>query len=106
MNEALQELVLVVSASYFGAIGYGDIYRCQVEQRITGTLSENVINVTILASDKERNNFFRTHPSPVKIEISFTIARKGEPYSLAPISGFVDNDKTAWKIKYMREAKE
>ena len=103
MSEILPELVLVVTASYVGAVGYGDIYECQIRKVTAGTIIESRIRVSILASDKEKLSFLASHLYPTEIEIGFTIVKKGEAYHLAPISGFVDGDKTSWGIRYIRE---
>lgn len=104
MNEILYELILVVTASYVGAIGYGDLYECQIRKIIAGTINESSIRLSILAGDKEKSDFLSSHLYPMEVEIGFAIIRKDEPYRLAPISGFVDKDKASWEIKYMREA--
>jgi hypothetical protein len=106
MDETLHDLVLVVTASYAGAIGYGDLYKCHVTKVISGTLSEETITVSILANDKEKVNFMSSHLEPVQIEIGFNMLRKGEPYRMAPVSGFVDRENTSWEIGYMRKIHE
>lgn len=103
MNEILYELILVVTASYAGSIGYGDLYECQIKKIIAGTINESNIRISILAGDRDKSNFLSSHLYPMEVEIGFTMVRKDEPYRLAPISGFVDKDKTSWEIKYMRE---
>ena len=98
------ELILIVTASYAGAIGYAEVYTCQVRARIAGNLEENEIRLTVLAGDKETIEFFSAHPPPQEIKLGFTVGKTGEPYRLAPISGFVDQDNTSWTIRYVREA--
>ena len=98
------QLVLVATASYAGAIGFGEVYDCRVRERIVGALDEDTIRLTVLASDTDRSAFLASHPPPQAIELGFTMLRTGEPYRLAPISGFVDKENTSWEITYMREA--
>lgn len=99
----LSELILVVTSSYVGTIGYGDVYECQVRKVLAGTLNASSLRISILASDGENSRFLSSHLHPVEIEMGFRMKRKNEPYRLAPIGGFVDEDKTSWEIEYMRE---
>jgi hypothetical protein len=98
------QLVLVVTASYAGAVGFGEVYDCRVRERIVGALDEDTIRLTVLAGDKDQSAFLGSHPPPQVIELGFVMRRKGEPYRLAPISGFVDEEHTSWEITSMREA--
>jgi hypothetical protein len=98
------QLVLVVTATYAGAIGYAEVSNCQVRERHVGTLDESEIRLTVLAGDKDKIAFLASHPHPQEIEIGFTMVRKDEPYRLAPISGFVDQDSTSWEIMYLRDS--
>jgi hypothetical protein len=98
------ELILVATATYAGAVGFGEVYRCRVRERLAGTLEEDEIRLTVLAGDKETNRFLASHLDPQEIELGFTKGSTDEPYRLAPISGFVDQDSTSWVIEYVREA--
>jgi hypothetical protein len=98
------ELSLIVTVSYAGAIGYAELYECRVKERIVGTLEENKIRLTVLTSDKDKLSFLSSHLHPQEIELGFRMVRRKEPYGLAPISGFVDKQNTSWQVKYMREA--
>ena len=98
------QLVLVATASYASAVGFAEVYDCRVWECIVGTLDEDTIRLTVLAGDKDRSAFLGSHPPPQAIELGFVMRRKGEPYRLAPITGFVDKENTSWEITYMREA--
>ena len=100
------QLVLVVTATYAGAIGYGEVFRCRVRERLAGTLEDDELKLTVLAGDKDKIAFLTSHQHPEEIEIGFTMVRKDEPYRTAPISGFVDRANTSWEIAYLREAEE
>jgi hypothetical protein len=106
MNEDNDQLILIVTASYKGAVGFGEIFDCQIKRVLVGTMDEPRIRLSILASDKDKLMFISAHLHPAEIEIGFTVNRKGEPYSLSPISGFVDKSKTSWWIEFIRESKE
>jgi hypothetical protein len=97
------ELIVVGTASYKASIGYGDLYDVQVRDLVAGALDAPSITVTILAGDKENSSFLASHLDPVEVEIEFAPVGKNEPYSTAPVSGFVDKDRTSWEIKTMRE---
>lgn len=103
VSETANDMVLIVTATYVGAVGYGDVYDCQIRKVVTGDILEPRIRVSVLAGDREKSRFFADHPSPAEIEIGFVMARKNEPYHMAPISGFVDRAKTSWQITSMRK---
>ena len=98
------QLVLVATVSYAGAVGFAEVYDCRVRECIVGAMDEDTIRLTVLAGDKDRSSFLSSHPPPQAIELGFVMRRKGEPYRLAPISGFVDEEHASWEITYMREA--
>jgi hypothetical protein len=100
------QLVLVVTATYAGAIGYAEVFRCRVRERLVGTLEDGEIRLTVLAGDKDKIAFLTSHQHPQEIELGFTVVRKDEPYRTAPISGFVDQENTSWEIVYLREAEK
>jgi hypothetical protein len=96
-------LILLVTATYAGAIGFADVFECRVQKLIAGNLQQDAIKLTILPSDKDRLQVLSAHPPPHEIEIGFAIAGKNEPYGVAPVSGFVDRAGTSWQVMYMHE---
>lgn len=104
MNDINERLILVVAASYKGAVGFGEIFDCEIRRVLAGTIDEPRIQLSILAGDRDKLEFILNHLSPEEIEIGFKFNRKDEPYSMSPISGFVDGSKTSWEIEYIREA--
>lgn len=104
MSETSNELIVVGTASYAGAVGYGNLYRFQVERVRAGILEEQQLMVSILASDTKNSAFLLSRLDPAKIEIGFQRGAENEPYRLAVISGFVDQNNQSWKIKHMRDA--
>lgn len=101
-----EKLVLVVSATYAGAVGFGEVFACAVRKVLAGKLSEARINLTVVASDQDKSAFLMEHLDPAAIEIGFTLHAEDEPYGLAPISGFVDKSRRSWQIDYLREAQQ
>lgn len=99
-------LILVVTASHAGVVGFGDVFTCEVQEVRTGALEESRIRLTVLAGDREHLEFLRAHPDPRRIEVGFRLHRRNEPYGMAPVSGFVDQDRTSWTVEFMREAEE
>ena len=104
MENNSETLILRVIASYVGAIGYGDVYRCSIFEVLSGDLVEKEIAMTILASDKVNLNFLSTRLDAVKLEMKCKKKYTNEPYSMMPISGFVDKNRTSWEIEYLKEA--
>jgi hypothetical protein len=106
MHDPGVQLILAVTASYLGAVGFGDLFDCEIKRVVAGTMDEPRMQLSILAGEKDKLRFISEHVRPTQIEIGFTVHQKCEPYSMAPISGFVDRSQTSWKIEFMREAKE
>jgi hypothetical protein len=106
MHDTGVQLILVVTASYLGAVGFGDLFDCEITRVVAGTMDEPRIQLSIVAGDKEKSRFISEHLAPAQLEIGFTVHQQGEPYSMAPISGFVDKSQTSWRIEFIREAKE
>jgi len=103
VSEALP-LVIRVAATYSGQVGFGEVFTCHIRAVLTGRLAESVISLTVLAGDKEKIGFLTAHPSPQEIELGLAMGRRDEPYALAPITGFVDAERSSWEIRYMRAA--
>ena len=97
------ELILRGTASFVGTIGYGNIYKFQIKKIMCGNLDEKEITITILANDWKNSDFISTHLGTVEFEVGCNMRNKNEPYSLMPISGFVDKNRISWEIKYLKE---
>lgn len=83
-------------------VGFGYVYNCKINEIIKGSLSDTTLTITILASDKEPNEkFIDLYKTKNQIEIGFAKNKENEVYSMIPISGFVDKNKTSWKIEYL-----
>lgn len=106
MTNINDRLVLVITASYQGAVGFGEIFNCEIRRVITGIIEESNIRLSVLAGDKDKLKFISEHLHPAQLEIGFTINREDESYSIAPISGFVDKSKTSWEIDFIHKVKE
>ncbi len=102
MGKKTKQLILNMTASYVTSIGYGDVYKCQITKVVSGDFDEKEINVTILASDKTYLTFMSIHIDTVEFEMGCNKRGTNEPYSLMPISGFVDKNGTSWEIEYLK----
>lgn len=96
-------LTLVVSAFYAGAVGFGDIFDCQIRRVSAGITPDSTIQLSILPSDQAWLNMLLAHLAPAEVEIGFVAHQHGEPYEVMPISGFVDSTRTSWKIVFIHE---
>lgn len=101
MQEAA-DVVLRISPEPKGLIGYGMVYLCEVRQVLKGSLAAKEIRMTILASDLKNSEFFSAHGSPAVVEVGFKKEQENVPYQLMPLSGFVDDNKTSWRVLYTR----
>lgn len=101
MSNVLSHLVLVVTVSYSGAVGFGDLFNCEIERVLAGIIDEPRIRLSILASDKDTLQFILAHLHPQELKIGFTLHQRGVPYNLSPISGFVDGSNTSWKVDFV-----
>jgi len=104
MKSAIGELVLVMTASYKGDIGFGTVFDCEIKKVLVGSLNAHRICLIVLPNDKDSLNFIMTHLHPEEIQIEFIVYQQGESYGTAVISGFVDESKTSWKISHVSEA--
>lgn len=104
-DEMADRLDLVVAASYKGAVGFGEVFDCEVRGVLEGAMDEPRLLLTVLAGDKEKLDFISKHLRPAEFEVGFRVNRRDEPYAMSPISGFVDKARTSWIIEFVREAK-
>lgn len=103
MEKESDRLILRVIVSYTGAVGYGNVYKCDIIKVIAGNLDEKNITVIILAGDKANATFMDAHLDSIEFEIAFKMKNEMEPYALMPLSGFVDKNKTSWEIEYLKD---
>ena len=101
MQESV-DVVLRITAEPKGAIGYGSVYRCGVQQVLKGSLNPKEILMTILVSDRQNDEFFSSHQSPAVVEAGFKKDKENVPYQMMPISGFVDEHMISWHLVYTR----
>jgi hypothetical protein len=106
MSDNTSRLDLIITASFSGAVGFGEVFNCEIQNVLAGVIHEPNIRLSILAGDKDKLSFILTHLHPVKIQIGFVFHRKNEPYAISPISGFVDKSQTSWVIDFIGEVRQ
>jgi hypothetical protein len=92
---------LRVKPEFSRAVGFAEVYECKVLEVLEGGLAEASVEVTVLPEDRELGALMARQD-----EVELTLARQNEdePRGLAPISGFVDDNRTSWRITDAREA--
>jgi hypothetical protein len=103
MDQAATDLGIRAVVAYRATVGYGDLYECRVENVLEGSLVDSTITVSVLAADAELSALLMSHGAS-GLELGFTRLRGGEPYAIAPISGFVDSQRTSWQITCARKS--
>jgi hypothetical protein len=102
MKENAAFLLLRLTASWQGAVGFGNVYRGRITRVLSGSLPQEEIAITVLASDMQTEAFFAAHPEPAEFEMVCHSEDSGQPYPMMPISGFVDEQRNAWKIDSLK----
>jgi hypothetical protein len=83
------------------AISFGNTYYCQVKQVLSGHLKEKEIRILVMVEDRYES-FFKEHSSQGDVEITFVKNEENVPYQLMPLTGFVNQKMTSWKVKQVR----
>lgn len=102
MNDQNHRLTIKLSVSFSATIGYGNAYKSTVIKVQDGELNQDEIVLTVLAEDNENSEFISEHLAPKEIVAVFIKLQENVPYSMMPITGFVDKDKTSWKVISMK----
>lgn len=95
-------LILHISPSLQGSVGYGQVYRCESVRVLEGKFEDQLFHLVILPNQKDYSSFINSHLAPEVIEIGFRKKNEFEPYAIMPLNGFVDKNKTSWEIQYMK----
>jgi hypothetical protein len=97
------QLVLRFEAKYTGSIGWGDVYRCRVNEVCIGNLEDSVIVLFIVVNNYD--NIFYTQdekidqsiPSKFLLKGSFKIIENDKSY-LNGTNAFMDQKKQTWEL--------
>ena len=91
-------LDLIVTTTLTGSVGYGYVYKCEVLEVRSGEFSEEQFILTVLVGDRKVEQFLSSNLAPRELVLSFERNKENEPYSLMPITGMVDGEKTSWNL--------
>jgi hypothetical protein len=99
MNQRnIDKLNLKLQVQPSASIGYGYAFKCDVKEVLEGHLREKAILLTVLIKDQELIDLLLTLPNHNIIQVNFRRKTEDEPYSIMPITGFVDSNKTSWEL--------
>lgn len=105
-SETAADLILTMSLEPKGAVGYGAVFLGQIRQVIKGQtgMRSSTIALTVLVGDQKSEEFFASRKPAELVEVGFKKNKEAEPYSMMPITGFVDERRTSWRLIYARPA--
>lgn len=104
MANAHAELMLLVTAAGDEAIGYAEIFSCKIRKVICGSLSDETIEMVLMAGDRNEIAFFRAHDGKGEIELDF--APRPRAAGFDPFTGFKDSTGNPWNLISFRERRE
>ena len=93
------DLVLELSAAPSMVIGYAQVFGCDVRRVVKGRLTTTEFDLTVLGPD---HAVAETLIAKGLVEAGFRKHRTGERRPRIPITGFVDDGGTVWKLVYVR----
>ncbi len=96
------ELVFEVSVKETIAIGFANCFEASVFNVHRGSLKDTKILITVLAGDKKNYETLISGNENTVFIVYCMHHKSNEDYSTAYITGFVDTDKTSWKIISIR----
>jgi len=96
------DLVLELSVAPSMVIGYAWVFGCDVRRVLKGRCTTTEFDLTVLGPDAAVAETLRTKGRSDVVEAGFRKHRTGERRRRMPITGFVDDDHTSWKLVYLR----
>lgn len=96
------EMILVLTQEPSLPVGYGMTYQCTLKAVKKGKLEMETFTMTVMASDMDVQQWLSEHSASTEIEMGFKKAKEDVIYSIIPITGFVDANKTAWEVVFYR----
>jgi hypothetical protein len=96
------DLVLELSVAPSMIIGYATVFASQVRRVVKGRCTTTEFDLTVLGVDADVEQTLMARRAPEVIEAGFRRHRTGERNPRIPITGFVDDDRTSWKLVYLR----
>ena len=102
MVSAGADLVLEVTVEPRDSIGYAMVYACHVQRVVQGRCTARTLLLTIMAGDHALAEIFAAKQPSEVFEAGFRKERDREPYAVMPLTGFVDEQRTSWKLVYVQ----
>lgn len=99
-------LILEMAAEPTMPVGYATQFRCQVLRVADGTFDAKTLFLTVLTSDPDISDLLTDHPEPHVLTVGFEQTSQDAPYATMPVTGFVDEARNVWTIRFVRLAKE
>jgi hypothetical protein len=97
------DIVLEMKVLPHFPVGFANCYKGVVSEVIKGKMKDTYLTMTVLTNDTTYDRPFNKDPNSNKFEIGFRKNKTNEEYSVAYITGFVDKNRTSWKIVYVKQ---
>ena len=104
------ELIMRFNAEYNGSIGWGDVYKCRVNEVFKGGMEDSVINLYIIVNNYDsifHRKPVQTGKKTVKTEFDLVAGFKEIENDKTYVNfknAFIDNKKRTWEITYLKSA--
>ena len=102
------QLVLRLTAKYSGSIGWGDVYKCNVDEVVKGNIKDTVINLYITVNNFDEiflRKAVQEGGKAVKTEFrllaGFKEIENDKPYVNFK-NAFIDKANNTWEITFMK----
>jgi hypothetical protein len=92
---AVPELIIIVDARYFLAMGYGHVWKANVRNVVDGTLKDSVIELSLLDNHEGRKYAGRFRGGE---EVAVRLRLRRVPELPIALQGFVGKDGTIWEL--------
>lgn len=92
------ELELEVKVKETGAIGYAYCFSAEVINVVKGKMPDTKLLITVLAGDTLNYGLLSRAGEDEVLKLSCVFNNFNEKYTTTYITGFVDSEKSSWKI--------
>jgi len=96
------DIVLNINVISSMLVGYGDVFTCNVVTIKKGIMQDKQIRIVVLPKDKEQYDLSGAKKQGL-FEIGFVKKNMNAPYTIMPMNGFVDSDRTSWEIVFAKQ---
>ena len=105
MTDIGATMALTVTVHYTGAIGFAEVFDCEVLSREDAsgmTPAPSRLSLTVLPQDRDALAVLHAHAKPARLSLRLRLLREGEPYAHAAVTGFVAADGKVWQLESVR----